>query len=70
MEKISQKGGCLDTKVRKGYSEFKTRYSITILANVKHSYGVKNDSYFRPIVIKVPGENTSNEWCESARRIC
>lgn len=29
------------------YSEFKTRYSITIPVNVKHWYGVKNDSYFR-----------------------
>lgn len=29
------------------YSEFKTRYSITIPGNVKHWYGVKNDSYFR-----------------------
>ncbi|MBD9098593.1 hypothetical protein EGP98_03185 [bacterium] len=55
---------------KKEYSEFKTRYSITIPANVKYWYGVKNDSYFRHIVIKVPGENTSNEWCESARRIC
>lgn len=70
MEKIFQKRGCLDTKRRKEYSEFKTRYSITIPVNVKHWYGVKNDSYFRHIVIKVPGENTSNEWCESARRIC
>ena len=57
-------------KRKEKYSEFKTRYSITIPANVKHWYGVKNDLYFRYIVVKVPGENTSNEWCESARRIC
>lgn len=34
------------------------------LANVKHWHGAKKDSYFSHIVIEVPGENTSNEWCE------
>lgn len=37
---------------------------ITIPANVKHWHGAKKDSYFSHIVIEVPGENTSNEWCE------
>ncbi len=37
---------------------------ITIPANVKHWHGAKKDSYFSHIAIEVPGENTSNEWCE------
>lgn len=37
---------------------------ITIPSNVKHWHGAKKDSYFSHIAIEVPGENTSNEWCE------
>ena len=37
---------------------------ITIPANVKHWHGAKKDSWFSHLVIEVPGENTSNEWCE------
>lgn len=37
---------------------------ITIPANIKHWHGAKKDSYFSHIAIEVPGENTSNEWCE------
>lgn len=37
---------------------------ITIPANVKHWHGAKADSWFSHIAIEVPGENTSNEWCE------
>ncbi|MBD5134420.1 MAG: cupin domain-containing protein [Lachnospiraceae bacterium] len=37
---------------------------ITIPANVKHWHGAKKDSWFSHIAIEVPGENTSNEWCE------
>lgn len=37
---------------------------ITIPANVKHWHGAKKDSYFSHIAIEVPGEDTSNEWCE------
>ena len=37
---------------------------ITIPANVKHWHGAKEDSWFSHIAIEVPGENTSNEWCE------
>lgn len=37
---------------------------ITIPANIKHWHGTKKDSYFSHIAIEVPGENTSNEWCE------
>lgn len=37
---------------------------ITISANVKHWHGAKKDSWFSHIAVEVPGENTSNEWCE------
>ncbi|CCY89521.1 putative uncharacterized protein [Mycoplasma sp. CAG:956] len=37
---------------------------ITIPANVKHWHGAKKDSWFSHIAIEVPGENTSNEWCQ------
>lgn len=37
---------------------------ITIPSNVKHWHGAKKDSWFSHIAIEVPGENTSNEWCE------
>ena len=38
---------------------------VTIPANVKHWHGAKKDSWFSHLAIEVPGENTSNEWCES-----
>lgn len=37
---------------------------ITIPANVKHWHGAKKDSWFSHIAIEIPGEKTSNEWCE------
>ena len=37
---------------------------IVIPANVKHWHGAKKDSWFSHIAIEVPGEETSNEWCE------
>ena len=37
---------------------------ITIPANVKHWHGAKKGSWFSHIAIEVPGEETSNEWCE------
>ena len=37
---------------------------ITIPANVKHWHGAKKDSWFSHIAMDVPGENSSNEWCE------
>ena len=37
---------------------------VTIHANVKHWHGAKKDSWFSHIAIEVPGEETSNEWCE------
>lgn len=37
---------------------------VVIPANVKHWHGAKKDSWFSHIAVEVPGENTSNEWCE------
>lgn len=37
---------------------------ITIPPEVKHWHGAKKDSWFSHIAIEVPGENTTNEWCE------
>ena len=37
---------------------------VVIPANVKHWHGAKADSWFSHIAVAVPGENTSNEWCE------
>ena len=37
---------------------------VTIPANRKHWHGAKKDSWFSHIAIEVPGEDTSNEWCE------
>ena len=38
--------------------------TITIPPEVKHWHGAKADSWFSHIAVEVPGENTSNEWCE------
>lgn len=37
---------------------------INIPAEVKHWHGAAPDSWFSHIAIEVPGEETSNEWCE------
>ncbi len=37
---------------------------ITIPPEVKHWHGAKADSWFSHIAVEVPGEETSNEWCE------
>ena len=37
---------------------------ITIPAEVKHWHGAKKDSWFSHLAVEVPGEETSNEWCE------
>jgi quercetin dioxygenase-like cupin family protein len=37
---------------------------ITIPANIKHWHGAKADSWFSHIAVEVPGQETSNEWCE------
>ena len=38
---------------------------IVIPANVKHWHGAKKDQWFSHIALEVPGEDTSNEWCEA-----
>ena len=38
---------------------------VVIPANVKHWHGAQKDNWFAHIAVEVPGENTSNEWCES-----
>ena len=38
---------------------------VHIPANVKHWHGAAKDSAFQHLAIEVPGENTSNEWCEA-----
>jgi alkylhydroperoxidase/carboxymuconolactone decarboxylase family protein YurZ/quercetin dioxygenase-like cupin family protein len=37
---------------------------VFISPEVKHWHGASADSWFSHIAIEVPGENTSNEWCE------
>ena len=37
---------------------------VNIPANVKHWHGAAKDSAFQHLAIEVPGEGTSNEWCE------
>lgn len=38
---------------------------VYIPAEVKHWHGAAKDSWFVHIAVEVPGENTSNEWCEA-----
>ena len=38
---------------------------VTVPAGVKHWHGAKKDSWFSHLAVECPGENTSNEWCES-----
>lgn len=44
--------------------ELKEGTVITIPPEVKHWHGAKKDSWFSHIAVEVPGEGTSNEWCE------
>lgn len=38
---------------------------INIPAGVKHWHGAAKDSWFSHLAIEVPGEETSNQWCEA-----
>ncbi len=40
---------------------------VVIPANVKHWHGAKKGSWFSHIAVEIPGENASNEWCESVK---
>lgn len=44
--------------------ELKEGSVITIPPEVKHWHGAKKGSWFSHIAVEVPGEETSNEWCE------
>ena len=37
---------------------------VHIPAGVKHWHGAAADSWFTHLAVEVPGEGTSNEWCE------
>lgn len=37
---------------------------VHIPSGVKHWHGAAPDSWFTHLAIEVPGEETSNEWCE------
>ena len=37
---------------------------VVIPANIKHWHGAKKNSWFSHLALEVPGEETSNEWCE------
>ena len=38
---------------------------INIPPEVKHWHGAAKDSWFSHLAVEVPGEETSNEWCEA-----
>lgn len=38
--------------------------TVNIAPGVKHWHGAAKDSWFSHLAIEVPGEGTSNEWCE------
>ena len=44
--------------------ELKPGDVVVIPANVKHWHGAARNSWFAHLSVKVPGENTSNEWLE------
>lgn len=44
--------------------ELKAGDVVNIPAEVKHWHGAAKDSAFQHLAIEVPGEETSNEWCE------
>ena len=44
--------------------EMVPRTVVHIPANVKHWHGAAPDSWFSHLAMEVPGEETSNEWCQ------
>ena len=38
---------------------------MNIPPEVKHWHGAAPDSAFQHLALEVPGEGTSNEWCEA-----
>lgn len=45
--------------------EMKPGDCINIPPEVKHWHGAAPDSWFSHLAVEVPGEETSNEWCEA-----
>ena len=45
--------------------EMKPGDCINIPAEVKHWHGAAPDSWFSHLAVEVPGDETSNEWCEA-----
>ena len=45
--------------------EMKPGDCINIPPEVKHWNGAAKDSWFSHLAVEVPGEETSNEWCEA-----
>ena len=45
--------------------ELKAGDVVNIPPEVKHWHGAAPDSAFQHIALEVPGEGTSNEWCEA-----
>ena len=45
--------------------EMKPGDCINIPPEVKHWHGAAKDSWFSHLAVEVPGEETSNEWCEA-----
>ena len=41
---------------------------VVIPAGVKHWHGAAKDSWFAHLAVEVPGENSSNEWCEAVEK--
>ena len=46
------------------YFSGKSFLAINIPTEVKHWHGAAPDSWFSHLAVEVPGEETSNEWCE------
>ena len=45
--------------------ELKPGDVVNIPAEVKHWHGAAPDSWFSHLAVEVPGEESSNEWCEA-----
>ena len=45
--------------------EMKPGDCINVPPEVKHWHGAAKDSWFSHLAVEVPGEETSNEWCEA-----
>ena len=46
------------------YKKIQIKEVINIPTGVKHWHGAAPDEWFSHLAIEVPGEETSNEWCE------